>query len=202
MIEVKVKSIGLDSITGSPVLLLVDKNNENDVYPIWIGVAEAEGILIQQSGLETPRPLTYELTKNIIQTLGGKVKEVRIVDKKDNAYIAEIIIEKNGLDIVIDARPSDAVNLALRFDAPIMLNENVVAKVNLQEVKEKIKENIQNTKPKNETEDITTVEELDKLASEEPTVEDEEIKKFREMLEHIKPEDFAIKPEENKKEEK
>ncbi len=195
MVEVKVKNIGLDSVTGSPVLILVDINNEEDIYPIWIGTAEAEGILIQQSGVETPRPLTYDLMKNIIETLGGRVKEVRIVDKKDNAYIAEIIIEKNGLDIVIDARPSDAVNIALRFGAPIMLNENVVQKVNLKEIKEKLKEGIEE---KTETEEnIETVEELEKAVSEEePTIEDEEIKKFREMLENIKPEDFALKPEE------
>ena len=200
MIEVKVKSIGLDSITGSPVMLLVDKNNENEVYPIWIGVAEAEGILLQQSGVETPRPLTYDLMKNIIETLGGKVKEVRIVDKRDNAYIAEIIIEKNGLDIVIDSRPSDAVNIALRFGAPIMLNENVVSKVNIQEIKEKIKENLEEQKTEEqETEEIKTVEDLEKFAQEEPAIEDEEIKKFKEMLEHIKPEDFALNPE--KKEE-
>ena len=197
MIEVKVKSIGLDSITGSPVMLLVDKNNENEVYPIWIGVAEAEGILLQQSGVETPRPLTYDLMKNIIETLGGKVKEVRIVDKRDNAYIAEIIIEKNGLDIVVDSRPSDAVNIALRFGAPIMLNENVVSKVNIQEIKEKIKENLEEQKTEEkETEEIKTVEDLEKFAQEEPAIEDEEIKKFKEMLEHIKPEDFALNPEE------
>ncbi|NPA51406.1 MAG: bifunctional nuclease family protein [Aquificae bacterium] len=197
MIEVKVKNIGLDSVTGSPVLLLADKNNENDIYPIWIGVAEAEGILLQQTGIKTPRPLTYELMKNIIQTLGGKVKEVQIVDKKNNTYIAQILIERNGLEIVIDARPSDAVNIAIRTDAPIMLDENIVSKVNIQEIKEKIKENIDNTEDKD---DITTVEELDKFASEEPVLEDEEVKRFKELLDHIKPEDFAIKPEENKEE--
>ncbi len=203
MIEVKVKSIGLDSTTGSPVLILADINNEEEVYPIWIGVAEAEGILIQQSGIETPRPLTYDLMKNIIETLGGKVKEVRIVDKKENAYIAEIIVEKNGLDIVIDARPSDAVNLALRFGAPIKLNENIVTKVNLKEIKEKIKENMEESQKSQEEEKVETVEDLEKLASEEePVIEDEEMKKFREMLENIKPEDFAIKPEEKDKEKK
>jgi len=197
MIEVKVKNIGLDSITGSPVLILVDINNEEDIYPIWIGTAEAEGILIQQSGVETPRPLTYDLMKNIIETLGGSVKEVRIVDKKDNAYIAEIIIEKNGLDIVIDARPSDAVNIALRFGAPIMLNENVVQKVNLKEIKEKLKEEIEEKAKAETKENIETVEDLEKTVSEEePVIEDEEIKKFKEMLENIKPEDFALKPEE------
>ncbi|WP_297890001.1 bifunctional nuclease domain-containing protein [Sulfurihydrogenibium sp.] len=64
MIEVSVKSIAIDSITGSPIVLLADVNNPNDIYPIWIGVAEAEGIVVKQSGFVPPRPLTYDLFKN------------------------------------------------------------------------------------------------------------------------------------------
>ncbi len=199
MIQVKVRNIGIDSITGAPILMLADINNEDDIYPIWIGVSEAEGIILKQSGVETPRPLTYDLMKNIIDQLGGRVKQVAIVDKKDNAYIAEVIIEKDGEEIVIDSRPSDAINLALRFDAPIFLDENVVNKVNLQEIKEELKK----AESKEEKEDnIETVEDLDKEVGEieikkEPEI-DEELEQFRKMLEHIKPEDFALKPEEKK----
>jgi len=134
MIEVKVKNIGLDSTTGSPILILSDANNEEDLYPIWIGVSEAEGIIMKQSGVETPRPMTYDLIKNIIESLGGEVKSVSITDMKDNAYIAEIVIEKDEEEMKIDARPSDAVNIALRFDVPIYLNEEVVKKVNIKEI--------------------------------------------------------------------
>jgi bifunctional DNase/RNase len=199
MIQVKVRNIGIDSITGAPILMLADINNEDDIYPIWIGVSEAEGIILKQSGVETPRPLTYDLMKNIIDQLGGRVKQVAIVDKKDNAYIAEVIIERDGEEIVIDSRPSDAINLALRFDAPIFLDENVVNKVNLQEIKEELKK----AESKEEKEDkIETVEDLDREVGEieikkEPEV-DEELEQFRKMLEHIKPEDFALKPEEKK----
>ncbi len=194
MIQVKVKNIGIDSITGAPILMLADINNEDDIYPIWIGVSEAEGIILKQSGVETPRPLTYDLMRNIIEELGATVKQVAIVDKKDNAYIAEVILEKDGKEIVIDSRPSDAINLALRFDAPIFLNENVVNKVNLQEIKEELK--------KKEEDKIQTVEGLDREVGEveiqkEPEI-DEELEEFRKMLEHIKPEDFALKPEEKK----
>ncbi len=200
MIQVKVRNIGIDSITGAPILMLADVNNEDDIYPIWIGVSEAEGIILKQSGVETPRPLTYDLMKNIIDQLGGKVKQVAIVDKQDNAYIAEVIIEKDGEEIVIDSRPSDAINLALRFDAPIYLDENVVKKVNLQEIKEELKKAEEEKEEK--TDEIETVEQLDKEVGEidiqrEPEV-DEELEQFRKMLEHIKPEDFALKPEEKK----
>ncbi len=198
MIQVKVKNIGIDSLTGAPILMLADVNNEDDIYPIWIGVSEAEGIILKQSGVETPRPLTYDLLKNIIQELGGTVKQVAIIDKKDNTYIAEIVIEKDGEEIRIDSRPSDAINIALRFDAPIYLDENVVKKVNLQEIKEELKKAEEN-KGK---EEIKTVEQLDREVGEievnrKPEV-DEELEQFRKMLEHIKPEDFALKPEEKK----
>ncbi|RMD45251.1 MAG: bifunctional nuclease family protein [Aquificota bacterium] len=197
MIEVKVKNIGIDSLTGTPILMLADVNNEDDIYPIWIGVSEAEGIILKQSGVETPRPLTYDLMKNIIEELGGVVKRVAIVDKRDNAYIAEIVIEKDGEEIVIDSRPSDAINIAIRFGAPIFLDENIVKKVNLQEIKEELKKSEEKQKKEPET-----VEELDKEVGEieinkEPEV-DEELEQFRKMLEHIKPEDFALKPEEKK----
>ncbi len=199
MIQVKVRNIGIDSLTGAPILMLADVNNEDDIYPIWIGVSEAEGIILKQSGVETPRPLTYDLMKNIIEELGARVKQVAIVDKKDNAYIAEVILEKDGEEIVIDSRPSDAINLALRFEAPIFLDENVVKKVNLQEIKEELKRQEEEAKKE---EEIQTVEELDKEVGDidikrEPEV-DEELEQFRKMLENIKPEDFALKPEEKK----
>ncbi len=184
MVEVKVKGIVIDSITGSPIVLLYDINNPNDIYHIWIGVAEAEGIVISQSGFKPLRPLTYDLFKNVIEALGSVVKEVRIVDFVNNAYIANIILNKEGKEIVIDSRPSDAINLALRFNAPIFLNENVVKKVNLEDLKVA------------ETEDsINTVEDLEKQIEdvENNTIKDEDLERFKKMLENIKPEDFMIK---------
>ncbi|MDQ7055676.1 MAG: DUF151 domain-containing protein [Persephonella sp.] len=82
MVEVKVKNIGLDSMTGSPIVMLANVDNEDEVFPIWIGVAEAEGIILSQSGVETPRPLTYDLMKNVIEALGGTVKYAAVIDKK------------------------------------------------------------------------------------------------------------------------
>ncbi len=198
MKEVKVRNIGLDSITGSPILMLSEVDNEDFIYPIWIGVAEAEGIILAQSDVETPRPLTYDLIKNIIEALGATVERVAIVDYRNGAYIAELILRKeNGEEIVIDARPSDAINIALRFGAPIFLDENVVKKVNIKDIKEELKDTKEEVEE--ETEEIKTVEELNKITEPET---DEELEKFRQMLENLRPEDFAKKPEENKKEEK
>ncbi|WP_457627451.1 bifunctional nuclease family protein [Persephonella sp.] len=194
MIQVKVRNIGLDSITGSPIVMLANIDNEDEIYPIWIGVSEAEGIIIKQSGVETPRPLTYDLLKNIIEALGGEVKYVAIIDKKDNAYIAEVVIEKDGQEIKIDSRPSDAINIALRFDAPIYLEETVVQKVSLREIMEASQQ--QGTAQQN-GEIAEKAETKTEVAQVEPEV-DKELEEFRKMLENIKPEDFAIKPEDKK----
>ena len=195
MIQVKVRNIGLDSITGSPIVMLSNIENEDEIFPIWIGVAEAEGIILSQSGVQTPRPLTYDLMKNIIESLGGQVEHVAITDKKENAYIAEIVINKDGEELRIDARPSDAINIALRFNAPIYLEEDVVQKVNLKDIQEasEKQENAQIEKMEKPQEVKTEVIEA------EPEV-DKELEEFRKMLENIKPEDFAIKPEDKKEE--
>ncbi|ACN98714.1 bifunctional nuclease family protein [Sulfurihydrogenibium azorense] len=197
MIEVVVKSIAIDSITGSPILLLADVNNPEDIYPIWIGVAEAEGIVVNQSGFVPPRPLTYDLFKNTIESLGGTVKYVSIVNMVNNAYIAELVIDQNGKEIVIDARPSDAINLALRFNAPIYLNEEVVKKVNVSQFTQQQKKD-----EEKEEDEIKTVEELAQQTevnnlnlpdTKEVGIKEEDLEKFREMLDNIKPEDFLIK---------
>ncbi|MDM7272960.1 bifunctional nuclease family protein [Sulfurihydrogenibium azorense] len=197
MIEVVVKSIAIDSITGSPILLLADVNNPEDIYPIWIGVAEAEGIVVNQSGFVPPRPLTYDLFKNTIESLGGTVKYVSIVNMVNNAYIAELVIDQDGKEIVIDARPSDAINLALRFNAPIYLNEEVVKKVNVSQFTQQQKKD-----EEKEEDEIKTVEELAQQTevnnlnlpdTKEVGIKEEDLEKFREMLDNIKPEDFLIK---------
>lgn len=198
MIEVTVRSIGLDSLTGSPILMLADIKNENNIYPIWIGVPEAESIILGKSKVETPRPLTYDLMKNIIESLGATVEKVAIIDHKNGVYIAEITLKKeNGEEIAIDSRPSDAINIALRFDVPIYLNENVVQKIDISQIKEVKPEDLEKEVDK-ETEGIKTVEDLDKITEPE---KDEELEKFRKMLENLRPEDFAKKPKKEDKKE-
>ena len=191
MVKVIVKSIAIDSLTGSPIVLLANEENQNDVYPIWIGIAEAEGIVVNQSGFIPPRPLTYDLFKNVIEAIDGKVKEVRIIDMVNNAYIANIVIQQGDREIIIDSRPSDAINLALRFNSPIYLNEQVVKKLNLEELKSQEKdEEIQTVE---DLERQTEAPKLDLEKTEEIGIKDEDLEKFREMIENIKPEDFLTK---------
>ncbi|GAB6071643.1 bifunctional nuclease family protein [Venenivibrio stagnispumantis] len=189
MIQVKVKNIAIDPLTGASIVLLEDINDEKAIYPIWIGTAEAEGIVINQAGIKTPRPLTYDLMKNIILELGGVVKEVAIIDMVENAYIARVYIEQNGKILEIDSRPSDAINLALRFGAPIYLNEEVVKKIEPEELKqpEKVEENKQPEEVKQEQPKVET-----QTATVNESLEDEEMKKLKEFLEKVKPEDFML----------
>lgn len=173
MIRVNLKGIAIDNITGAPIVLLSDMENEEDIYPIWIGVYEAESIVLSQSNVKPPRPLTYDLFKNVIEELGGVVKAVEIVDKIENAYVANIIIEKDGKEIYVEARPSDAINLALRFNAPIYLNEEIVQKVKLEDVANHNQSQKENNQSK-------------------AAITDEDIENFKKLLENIKPDDFVI----------
>lgn len=165
MIRVNIRGIAIDGITGMPIVLLSDVENEKDIYPIWIGVSEAEGIVINQSNLKPPRPLTYDLFKNIIENLGGTVKAVEIVDKVENAYIANIILQKDNKEIYIDARPSDAINLAIRFNAPIYLNEEVVQKINLEDIPTQIEQKSEVQEFKAEKSETITDEDIENFKS-------------------------------------
>ena len=211
MIKVRVRNIGADSFTGSPILLLENIENKNQIFPIWIGIPEAEGIIMHQAGIKTPRPMTYDLIKSIIQSLGANVEYVAVIDKQNNIYIAEIVLEdKEGNKIKVDARPSDAINIALRFNVPIYLNENVVQSINVKDIQkiDSSKESeIKDTHKMLDTEeDIKDVNDLEnavnnleaqfKNVKNENDDINEELKAFREFLENVKPEDFDI---ENKK---
>ncbi len=214
MIKVRVRNIGADSFTGSPILLLENIENKNQIFPIWIGIPEAEGIIMHQAGIKTPRPMTYDLIKSIIQSLGASVKYVAVIDKQNNIYIAEIVLEdKDGNEIKVDARPSDAINIALRFNVPIYLDENVVQSINIKDI-QKI-EDVKNNEVKDtqkvldiEDEEIKDVKDLEetvnKLEAQVKSVNtknddiDEELKAFREFLESVKPEDFDITKKKNK----
>jgi bifunctional DNase/RNase len=206
MIKVRVKNIGADSLTGSPVLLLENVENTDEIFPIWIGVPEAENIILHQAGIETPRPLTYDLMKSIIKSLDATVDHVAIIDKRNNIYIAEIVLKRNGEEIKVDSRPSDAVNIALRFDVPIYLNENVVQKINLKDLKEgkdidnKSDDGLDDISLDNE--EMTKAEPvMDRPIDNQPIPEENKEKdEIRKFLENIKPEDFAINPFKNKRE--
>lgn len=126
MIEMEVHGITLDPITNMPVLLL--KNKEGDkILSIWIGVFEANSIAMYLECVTYPRPLTYDLFNNILESLSSTVEKVNIHTVKDNTYYASIFLrDSSGNILEIDARPSDAINIALRSGSPIFVSKEVL----------------------------------------------------------------------------
>ena len=123
--RVNVKGVIFDKVSRSPVVILVTED-ENRFVPIWIGFAEATAIEISLRGINPPRPMTHDLIKNMIDTLGGKVAKVKITHIKNNTYYAFIKVVANGKTYYIDSRPSDAIAIALRTKTPIYISEKIL----------------------------------------------------------------------------
>ena len=115
----KVKAISVDP-SGNFLVLLVDQE-EKKVLPITIGRLDVQSILIAIEGVKTPRPMTHDLFQTAIGELGGKVEKIIISKIENDTYFAEIHIQQAEKDIMLDSRPSDAIALALRCDAPIYI---------------------------------------------------------------------------------
>lgn len=138
--EMKVAGITVDPFTNTPIVLLKD-SDEKDVLPIWIGLLEASSIATALENIETPRPMTHDLIKNMLDNLGVKIMKIEVNDLKDNTYYALIHLDVNKKRMVIDSRPSDAIAIALRTSAPIFVEESVIqrsAKVDLAQKGDKI----------------------------------------------------------------
>lgn len=125
MIEMKVNGLAIDSASKMPVVILTDKE-EKRFLPIWIGVYEADAILVALESIEVPRPMTHDLIKTMLETLEIEVDRVAIHDIKNNTFFAKIHLIKDGKQFEIDSRPSDAIALALRLEADIFVSEQVI----------------------------------------------------------------------------
>ena len=123
MIPVQVKEIAFD-LSLSPVILLVDENKDR-ALPIWIGPLEAQSIAMALQGVLTPRPMTHDLTKTIIESLGASIQKVLINDFHDGTYYAELHLQTISGELILDARPSDAIALALITGAQVYISEKV-----------------------------------------------------------------------------
>ena len=126
MIEMKVMGIALDTRTGSPIVVLHDKQNRR-ALPIWIGSAEASAIIRKIENLNVVRPMTHDLIPDIIQKTGYKLDRVEINDVEQETYYATLFLTKGDEVIEIDSRPSDAIAVAIRVDAPIFVTANVLS---------------------------------------------------------------------------
>lgn len=154
MIEMRVMGIALDTRTGSPIVVLHDKDNRK-ALPIWIGSAEASAIIRKIENLAVARPMTHDLIINLIEKAGYVLDRIEINDVEKETYYATLFM-KNEADNVIelDARPSDAIAVAIRVDAPIFVTANVLSTGSVstdsakdEEESQEFKSFIQNVKP-------------------------------------------------------
>jgi bifunctional DNase/RNase len=116
--------VAIDPTSGSPVVLLEDPN-QGVALPIWIGPAEAQAIDVQLSGDTPPRPLTHDLMKAMFDRIGVGLQRVVIRDLREGTYFADVVLEQDGEEMVIDSRPSDAIALAVRFGQPIFVERTL-----------------------------------------------------------------------------
>ncbi len=124
-IEMTIKGLMIDPITNMPIVILKDKAGDR-VLPIWVGVFEANAIALQIENIATPRPMTHDLIKNILSEIEAEVQRIVVSDLRDNTFYAMIYLDRDGETIAIDARPSDAIALALRTRSPIFVEDSVV----------------------------------------------------------------------------
>ena len=155
MVKMTLVGVRVELPANQPIVLLQEEEGER-FLPIWIGAFEATAIAFALQGVETARPMTHDLFKNVLDDLEVGIGQVVINDLIDGTFYAEITILKNGSKHLISARPSDAIALAVRMDVPIFAEEKV----------------------------------LDEASILIESTEEDEIKRFRDFLDHVEPQDF------------
>lgn len=126
MIEVVLRAVRVDVGTSTPLLLLEEVGGER-VLPIFIGAPEAAAIAYALQGVESPRPMSHDLLGHVVSALGAKLFAVEITELADNTFFASLRLVRSGEEITVSARPSDAVALALRVGAPILVSDDLMA---------------------------------------------------------------------------
>jgi bifunctional DNase/RNase len=125
-IEVKIRGLMMDPSSGTPIIILKDVNSET-MLPIWVGAYEANAIALEIEKITPQRPMTHDLLRNVITEMGASVERVVVTELRDNTFFALIVMKNRaGESIMIDARPSDAIALALRTDCAMYVNEEVI----------------------------------------------------------------------------
>jgi len=126
VVPVTIAKLGLDSASNAYVVLLRERGGDR-VLPIWIGRPEAESIAMQISGVKHDRPMTHDLCQALITGLGATLRRVQVTRVHHGTFFAELHLERGGAPVIVDARPSDSLALALRLDAPIYVTEALLA---------------------------------------------------------------------------
>jgi bifunctional DNase/RNase len=124
-VEMKIRGLMMDPVTNMPIVVLKDVQG-SAMLPIWVGIYEANAIALEIEKVQTPRPMTHDLLRNVLLGLEVRVQKVVVSELKDDTFYALIWVESNGQTMTIDSRPSDALALALRVDCPIFVDDEVL----------------------------------------------------------------------------
>jgi hypothetical protein len=159
VIELQLVGVRVELPTNQPIVLLKEREGER-YLPIWIGPVEATAIALGMQGIETQRPMTHDLMRDLLQNLGITVDRIVITELRDGTFYAEIQMSQNGTTVAVSSRPSDALALAVRMELTIFANEDVLDEASIA-VKDDQEEDAE-----------------------------KEVERFREFLEQVTPEDF------------
>jgi uncharacterized protein len=124
-IEMSIKGLMVDPITNMPIIVLREVDGQR-VLPIWVGVFEANAIALQVENVQTPRPMTHDLLRSVITELGGQLERIVVCELRENTFYAALHVDSARGPLTIDARPSDAIALALRFGSRIYVEDGVI----------------------------------------------------------------------------
>ena len=167
MHEMVIYGVSFDLVGKQPIVLLKTADG-NKFLPIWIGHPEAAAILMKLQSASTPRPMTHDLVTDMLDQLGAQVTRITVTELRENTFYAQITVQQDGSEVDIDSRPSDAIALAIRSDAPIFAADEVIEESAIEFEGDEINQ-----------------EDLEK-----------EVSKFKQFLDHVSPDEFAVEGDE------
>jgi bifunctional DNase/RNase len=167
MQEMHIYGVSFDLVGKQPIVLLKTAEG-NKFLPIWIGHPEAAAILMKLQSASTPRPMTHDLVTDMLEQLGAQVIRITVTELRENTFYAQITVQQDGSEVEIDSRPSDAIALAIRAEAPIFAADEVIEESAIEFEGDEINQ-----------------EDLEK-----------EVSKFKQFLDHVSPDEFAVEGDE------
>ena len=167
MQEMHIYGVSFDLVGKQPIVLLKTAEG-NKFLPIWIGHPEAAAILMKLQSASTPRPMTHDLVTDMLEQLGAQVIRITVTELRENTFYAQITVQQDGSEVEIDSRPSDAIALAIRAEAPIFAADDVIEESAIEFEGDEINQ-----------------EDLEK-----------EVSKFKQFLDHVSPDEFAVEGDE------
>jgi hypothetical protein len=176
MVEVRLRAVRVDLQSNTPVLLLQETEGLGRTLPIFIGAPEATAIAFALQGMDTPRPMTHDLIRDLLESLGADVIRVVVTELRSSTYHADIVLRTEGREVPVSSRPSDAVAVAVRTGAPLFVADDLMDA-----------EGIMLAVDEEEEDDDSSEDD----ATEESGNPEEIVGEFRSFLDSIRPEDFS-----------